>query len=64
MLVLGRVVFTCLNHYSIIPLSMLKSIQNPLTKPLLFVYKRIVLPYQKKMHFVRDFYPAALHKNS
>ena len=64
MLVLGCVVFTCLNHYSIIPLSMLKSIQNPLTKPLLFVYKRSVLLYQKKMHFVRDFYPAALHKNS
>ena len=53
--------FACLNHYSIIPLSMLKSIQNPLTKPLPFVYKRSVLPYQKKMHFVRDFYPAALH---
>jgi len=62
-LVLGCVVPTCLNHYSIIPLSMLKSIQNPLTKPLSFAYKRSVLPYQKKMHFERDFSIAALYKN-
>ncbi len=43
---------------------MLKSIQNPLTKPLPFAYKRSVLPYQKKMYFVRDFYLVPLYNNS
>ena len=64
MLYYGRFPPPCLNHYSIIPLSILKSIQNLLTKPLPFAYKRYVLPNLKKMHFLRDFYPVALHKNT